>query len=80
MAVKHKKLHTKRAKLKPFAYEVEIVKDHDYMLNLPNGETACLFYTEENGPTLSLVMWPGENKTYIDARNNGRYARPEELR
>lgn len=78
--VKRSKRNTRRAKLKAFAYEVKIVSDIDYMLKLPNGETACLAYSEDQGPTLSLVMWPGENKTYIEVRNKRQFEHAEELR
>jgi hypothetical protein len=64
----------------PLAYEAEIVKSRDYLLHLPNGETVCLSYDEDHGPVLSVTMWPGENKTFINVRNQHVYQNAEDMR
>ena len=76
----NKERQTKRVNLLPIAYEADIIKDKDYLLHLPNGETAWLTYSEKNGPTLYIGMWPGEDKTYIEARNQRRHMHQEVMR
>ena len=74
---------TKRRKvnLRPLAFETDIIKDKDYLLHLPNGETVHLYYTDDdNGPKLSINTWPGENKTYIRVSNQHTYGNVEEMR
>jgi hypothetical protein len=66
--------------LKPLAFEARIKKDCDYLLHLPNGETAYVAYTEDQGPTLFVGLWPGEEKTFIDARNKHKFDEAHELR
>jgi hypothetical protein len=64
----------------PLAYETDIIKDRDYLLHLPNGETACLSYDDGEGPTLHVVLLPGDKKTFIDTKNMNLYCDAEELR
>lgn len=67
-------------KFKPLAYEAEILNDRDYLLHLPNGETACVMFDDTEGPTLHVIMWPGDRKTFIDAKNRYPYLDAEKLR
>lgn len=62
------------------AYETQIAKDRDYLLHLPNGETVWLAYSDEEGPIVEVGMWPGEEKTYIEVRNDWRHVSYEHLR
>lgn len=39
-----------------------------------------IMYSESQSPTLSVAMWPGEDKTYIDARNQRKYVNAEQMR
>lgn len=73
---------TRKRKLNfiPVAYEAEIFKDRDYLLHLPNGETVCVAYDDEEGPTFHVIMWPGENKTYIEAQNHSHFENAGEMR
>lgn len=80
MIEKNDKHRDRGSFFRPFAYEADIAKDHDYLLHLPNGETAHLMYSEDQSPTLSVAMWPGEDKTYIDARNQRKYVNAEQMR
>lgn len=78
--VAQEKVLKNEMQLRPLAFEADIVKERDYLLHLPNGETACVYYSEEHGPTLFVGLWPGEEKTFIDARNKHRFEQAHELR
>lgn len=65
--------------LAPIAFEANLEKDCDYLFYLPNGETMWLTYSEDKGPTVQAGMWPGDDKTYIEAQNRQRYTNAEEL-
>ncbi len=62
------------------AYETDVAKDCDYLLHMPNGETMWLECTDEEGPTIKVGMWPGDDETYIEVRNDWRYVNNKDLR
>ena len=78
--MKVSKTRRRKVDLRPLAYETDIVKDKDYLLHLPNGETVHVYYNDNNGPMLSITPWPGESKTYIRVRNQHTYSDAEEMR
>lgn len=64
----------------PIVCEAKIEKDCEYILSLPNGEKACLLYSEDKGPILAIKMWPGNVKTNIELDEGNYYSDAEELR
>lgn len=71
---------TRKIGFRPLAYEAEILNERDYLLHLPNGETVSVMYDDNEGPTLHVILWPGDTKTFIDAKNKQVYNNAEDLR
>lgn len=70
----------KKLAIKPEVVNADIEAKVCYNLNLPNGETAQIIYDEDEGPTLHVEMWPGDDKTYLQVRGSERFVNAIDLR